>query len=420
MENSLLTQSTSGSLNSISKFLAWLLVLCAVNQIFIFTPNLPQMVYYTVMIGLNILLITTNIGKPISISVGMWIFWLVMWLSILFNYDTLPAIFQAEERTISFCGVMLALGPWLLCKQLIELRLYIWKALNKCLLVMIMFSFLGRIGGFLPSDNNGYYLGCFAHSMILAPLAALVCLNCLHESVHGDKLMQKRIMGFCSVIALAVLLFASSRTSLVAVMVAVFTYLTYQVSGKSNVIIKNIIFFGIVLCIISFIAGGMLDGIKDKQKDGFDMEQMLQSRDDLWNARLTEIKKSPVFGIGSHSVSAEFIYADGKIEPGNAWLFAFSSMGIFSFLVLLGLVGNSFMQLRSDIKERKRSDSVLLISQVVFWAVYMNGEAHITAAGDFTYLYFWLVIGISLGIYRYLEPQSVNHELAEPETETSK
>ena len=420
MENSLLTQSTSDSLNSISKFLAWMLVLCAVNQIFIFTPSLPQMLYYAVMIVLNGVLLFMNMGKPMSLGGGMWLFWILMWLSIVVNYDTLPVVFRAEERTISFLGVMLVLGPWFLCQQLIHLRLYIWKALNKCLFVMIMFSFLGRIGGFLPSDNNGYYLGCFAHSMILAPLAALVCLNCLHESITSEKLSQKRFMGICSAAALAVLFFASSRTSLLSVFIAIFTYMTYQVSGKSSVVIKNLIFFCIILGIISFFAGSMLEGIRNKQKDGLDMAQVIESRESLWDARVSEIKSAPVFGIGSHSVKAEFIDAKGKVEPGNAWLFAFSSMGIFSFLALLSMVGNSFLLLRRDIIERKRGISVLLISQIVFWAFYMNGEAHITAAGDFTYLYFWLVIGIGLGIYRYLEPETSENNNEKPQTVPSK
>ena len=374
------------------------------------------MLYYAVMIMLNVILLFMNMGKPLSLGGGMWAFWGLMWLSIAVNYNKLPAIFKAEERTIAFLGVMLVLGPWFFCKQLIHLRLYIWKALNKCLFVMIMFSFVGRLGGFLPSDNNGYYLGCFAHSMILAPLSGLVCLNCLHESMKSEKVLQKRIYGFCSVIALAVLFFASSRTSLISVFLAIFTYMTYQVSGKNTVIIKNLIFFCIILGIISIFVGGMLDGIHNKQKDGFDMAQVIESRESLWDARVSEIKSSPIFGIGSHSVNTEFIDSNGKIEPGNAWLFTFSSMGIFSFLALLSMVGIAFLQLRRDIFDRKRPDSVLLISQVVFWAAYMNGESHITAAGDFTYLYFWLVIGIGLGIFRYLEPEKIDSENEKAQT----
>ena len=31
---------------------------------------------------------------------------------------------------------------------------------------------------------------------------------------------------------------------------------------------------------------------------------------------------------------------------------------------------------------------------MVFFAVYMNAEAHITASGDYTYAYSWLIIAL--------------------------
>ena len=390
------------SLNSMTRLLAWMLVLCAVNNIFMYTPFFPQMLYYAVMIMLNGLLLFTNMSKPTSVGVGMWLFWIIMWVSILLNYNTLPAVFRAEQRTVAFFGAIMALGPWFLCRQLVELRLYIWESLNKCLFFMIMLSFLGKLGGFLPSDNNGYYLGCFAHSMILAPLSALVCLNCLHKSVSGKELKEQRFWGGCSVAAFAVTLFASSRTSLISVVFAAFIYFTFQISRKSGAMVKNILLFAVILSIISSAVGGLLTGIKDKQANSQELRQVMSSREDLWNARFQEIKESPLFGVGSHSVKIEYTDKDGKVEPGNAWLFAWSSMGIFSLLVLLGMVANSFFNLRSDIQENRREISALLLAQVSFFALYMNGEAHITAAGDFTYLYFWLLIGIALGIRQYL------------------
>ena len=379
------------------KLLVVVLALCALNNIFRFGIYFPTMLYYAIMISANLLLILFCIGRNIHFNTRMMLFWLAMWLSIFVNYKEILPQYRVVERTISFGMVMACTGPFLKNTKLDEVRKMLLNLLNLGIFLLVLFSFAGYIFHFLPSDHQGFFLGATHHSMILGAVAGISTLNCLHEALLSRKPLRRNIFLFAFLASFIVALLASSRVSVGSAGCAAVAYFALNFKGQYSSTVKYVLLFVIIGFILLQFTGDITGGIRKKMGDEVSIETLTATRAQRWQNRLNEIKHSPIFGVGAHSIRLEYcegesISHDGKIEPGNAWLFIFSSMGIFAFLLFCSMLLKPIFYFWKN--ARPHTDAVLLFSQVVFFAVYINAEAHITASGDFTFLYFWLLIAL--------------------------
>lgn len=97
-----------------------------------------------------------------------------------------------------------------------------------------------------------------------------------------------------------------------------------------------------MLAILAVLTAGIwwpyTERIRSKMEGGKIAGSLTRSRDDLWDARMTEFKGFPIFGVGFATVKPDYAKTNkvnletGTIEPGSSWLFLLSSMGITGFL----------------------------------------------------------------------------------------
>lgn len=334
-----------------------------------------------------------------KLGLSMWLFWCIMWLSILINGNDIPDFFRSEQRTIAFALITLGVGPFFFGKECLIARRYLLNILNLELLTITILSFLGYVLRFLPMDGQGFYLGCTPHSMILGVVSGLSALICLHELLHRTNTSRRRWCWCCCFIACTIVsMLAASRISLGSLCCAALAYVGVTNKGNYGKGVGFLLMLGIVGGIALQFSGDVTAGLQTKMQYSQDDGNIFSSRTMIWQARLDEIKESPIWGIGAHTVRDDYylmygLPGNGQVEPGNAWLYVFSSMGIFSFLIFAYLMISPVIYF--GFHSKAGTDGVLLFSLLLFMAIYMNAEAHITAAGDITCLYGWLLVAIA-------------------------
>jgi len=375
--------------------LSFFLAVVIVNQISRTAFRLPMSIYYAVLIAIGGLVLVR--ASPLKANMKMFLLWGCMWVSILFNINTIPPIYKVSYRTLSFFLVMLAFGPFFNNERLFVFRIKMLNHLNLLLLGLTILCFFGKIAGGGGSDANGYYYGFSIHPMVLGSVAGCTFVNCLHEAAEAGTRKSAQIWVFLSCIALLTGFLASSRVSLGASCCGAVVYLLKRYRGHYGQGFLFVGAFAVAMVICMQFEVDFWGGIRNKIGPKISIHEIASSREVKWNDRLAEFRHSPIFGVGAHSINPEVaedtdgLYT-GMVEPGNAWLFFLSSMGILGFLAFSILFWPPVWCLWRFSKSR--SDGTLLLAQLVFYGVYMNAEAHITSAGDYTYAYAWLVIAL--------------------------
>ena len=385
-------------LSGVTDKLCILLSVVYLNQLFRLTPNPPQMIYYGVVIALNCLILAMAMRKGFAPWRPMWFFWFLMWVSIMMNLEEDIAVFKAPYRTISFFVVQLVVAPFFRSRLLTIIRMRIFDILNSLILFMAMLSFLGWIFHFFPSDNNGYYLGCTWHSMDLAAIMGIATIYAMHCVVFTRRQLKTRnIYIVCFSASFLVMLLSSSRTTLISCTIALLVYWGCGSSQSIARIIKPALLICLMLYGLSLAFPDAFQGVLRKsmsKSNEVTMASFTSSRAAIWNSRIQEIKEYPFFGTGAHTVRYDRFGRNGQIEPGNAWLYIFSSMGIFQFILFCHMMSKALMHCRAFAKPGRKSSFILAV--LVYFCLYMVGEAHITAAGEFTCVYFWLLISVAI------------------------
>ena len=380
-------------------FALWGIALVTLSQIFTIGFHLSTIQYYGIIALLNIVVLGLTDIHSIKANVDMWVFWLLMWLSIIVNFFDIPQEFQSIPRTISFCLLIIGVGPFFKSPNLLFIKRYLLNIINLGLLFFTLLSFVGYVLHFLPKDNQGYYLGCIDHSMTLGAIAAFTALNCLHEIIKAKPKTPRQRFFICSFVAsVLVTMLAASRTSIGSLGCAAVSYLALTFRGQYVNAVKLVLVFVIVAFIALQFTGSVTEGVESKIEYSAYHKSVIYTRQQAWADRWNEIKHHPIFGVGAHSIRYDLTTINdfskkGQVEPGNAWLFVFSSMGIFAFLLLFVMFFRSMSYLWFN--SPPKTDGSLIFAQLCFLAVYMNAEAKITSAGSFIYIYTWLILAIA-------------------------
>jgi O-antigen ligase len=383
------------------RWLCALLALCVLNFFCQYGIRMPMMVYYFAMGSLNVLIFVFGARRGFSLKPAMWLFWGLMWISVLVNAPEIPPQFRAVERTISFALVLIGIGPFFLGEHFFVMRREILSYLNLGILFITLLSFAGYIFGFGSRSHQGFYQGATHHSMILGAFAGISMLNCLYEAMISSQKRYQFFCLICSVTSLVTGILASSRISLASCICGVISMLALNYRGRYGKTIPKIIVFLFIGLVFLHFSGDVGFGLRQKHHgQELSLETLSSTRKGLWNDRLSEIKHEPLFGVGAHTIRAEYCLSEhsqittagGTIEPGSAWLYIFSSMGVFAFLCFCVIILEPLYRIWKQGKTN--SLGVILFSQLVFFSVYMCAEAHITASGDFTFIYCWLLIAL--------------------------
>lgn len=382
-----------------SKIILYLSVIIALSNSLCFKIPVPQAAYYGWFAFIGLI----GLFSRARFNVTMVLFIIACVLSILTN--DVPSIFQAEYRLISFCLVILAIGPLNEGDTSNEFKWKLYGLLNKVIIVGTLISFLGYLAHIPLFYGWSGFNGFTNHSMTMSSIGGISSLLCfklfLDETNNPSTTFIKKwgLLG-ASVASILVSFLGASRAALGATFVAVFFYLWFYLDNVGK-FMKYLLVTLLLVTASSPIWYSYTETVREKTEARDAMGGQFSSRDDMWNARKAEFESSPVFGIGFSSVdlkkSADSVRANGGIEPGTSWFFMLSSVGLFGTLCFSILILWPIFKYMSNAK--RYSPQLLLVITLLLWrSIHLFAEGYIMAAGDFSFLHVWILIALANAI----------------------
>lgn len=374
--------------------------LIAVSSVIGFMPNISP-IYYSTM-GVT-LLYNIFISKKYSFNLPIILIIVASIISNLINNP--PQYFQSWERLILFIIIAGVVSPLIQTNYFNRLRsnLFYWSLKIAVIISIIsfIFYFLGinymtRGGEILFS--TGRFGGLTNHSMILSPLASLSSLYVFNILINKkNKNTQTAILFIVFFISFMVLLIGASRSSLLAMILGIIYIILKHYKNKLSSIIKVIIKISLIGFLLYPLWGGYLAGVIDKQNKNIERGGIMTSRDTKWDARIYEIKTSPIVGVGYSAILPDsgdyFDIQNGQVEPGTSWGAVFSMLGLLGFLPFIYLFISTYI---NTWKNKNNYLSSLIGSILTFFAIHMQAEGYVFGAGGYMFYLFWLLIGVSV------------------------
>lgn len=366
--------------------------LAAVNQVVGFTPSIPSVFYYVILIGYAFYCLCTKH----SLNGVLAAFLLYVPIGILLTQPN--SQFKPWERYILFSLMLIANSPLLQGNKNILYRSRILRIiLFSCAFLGIgsfFCRFLGINYGSLGLNETGVGLfgGLTNHSMLLGPIAGIGSLY-MSTMWYNTKRKIFILLAFCCLLSV---MFSASRSSLMATVVANIVML-YKMSGTGSRFLK----IGVILAVIGSLTfplwGGALDDVVAKQNANVEAGGSFESRSSKWEARIEEFQSDPLFGVGFASVDLSNVKAmddtngdSGVVETGSSWLCIFSMTGLIGAFLLLPVFYKSFI---TAWKSRTKYASVVVGLLVLFY-VHMVAEGYVLAGGSFLAFCLWLSVGV--------------------------
>ncbi|MUP44556.1 hypothetical protein E0K83_02195 [Gramella sp. BOM4] len=340
-----------------------------------------------------ILFVYLFIGKT---QLNLLMVWLILagFLSIFFN--KIPEFFKPYERLVALIILVGVIGPLILNSPLSKFRFLLFRNVKILLVSLTAVSFLGILIGVSWMYGRGGFAGLFNHSMMLGPMAAIALLISLDWGFReSNKKIRFSFYGLAG-ISFITCVASGSRSALLAGICGVLYFLY-----KTN---KNQLFSFIkIVCLIGFLGSisfplwsDFTGRIIDKMEYANENDNLFVTREFLWESRILEFERSPVYGIGFGSVDTtlndKFNKEEGTIEPGSSWLVVLSMVGLLGFIPLIILILKLFVFIHKN--ENLQSDLALLGALLTFYLVHMFAEGYIFSAGSGLFFMFWLTLGI--------------------------
>ena len=365
-----------------------------------------QALFFGLFYVLFLLLIISN--KGLHIRPSFLIFLCVCEFSILVN--PIPSFATPQLRLVIFLPFVILFCA-ISSNILVDFKRYLFiTILFFCTIGGVISNFMYMFSIALP-DGRGVFYGIFRHSMVLGPIAGIGSLFCLYLS----KISKGHFRGISLVlffICLVTTAISGSRSAFIATLIGGGVFMSHFL--KKMKLILLILGVGS----LSFFSGRLtfMRNIQAKQDYLVNYrEGTFSTRDFLWDALLEEIRESPFSGSGFCYSSRLSDIDSGGVEPGSSWLFAWSTLGLFGFmLVIFFFFGTLFKGIK---KIRNNPFHALCISVLSFLMFHTSAEGYMFSAGNLFCLITWLTLGVNLDNIEHFYDNHSTQSL--PETEAS-
>lgn len=356
-----------------------------------FLPYIPELVGYGIMM-LMAVYIFSKFKHVDGLMTGM-----IVYLALNILICKPDPVFNSWMRLGFFGLLLVCVSPLVQGEQLREVR---HKTLNATLWILAMLTvasffcrFLGinYMWGGQPGSYNtaGLFGGLFNQSMMLGPLAGASAVFMAYKAFEANK-KERKLYIYATLMCLAAVFFSASRSALMCSMAGVLVTLM-KASGGSQRFLKIMTVAMLVGAVTFPLWGGVTDAMMEKANANIEAGGFTTSRDEKWNARITEFESSPVFGIGYPSVNPNLddVGFGGVVEPGTSWLAILSMTGIVGFVLFFSI----FYKAYKACNRMCRREDALYLGLLALFAVHMMAEGYVFAAGGFLCFILWLVIG---------------------------
>jgi len=342
--------------------------------------------FYYISLGISFLLLIP-FSKVLKLNFKILVFLLILLITIFLN--DIPDYYRPYQRFISFIFLICLVGPFLLNFRLIYFR-------NSLFNYFMFFTILSQIVTFIffltnnpiAFDRSGFR-GLYTHSMVLGPMSAICCLYIIYRIKSNKNTLFKVFLTVFLTISFLNLLLASSRSALLAFIISLLLLVYYFATSK-----KQLISFFLVILVSGFLLFPTMtiftEGLQIKNNYGFDSENLLISRESLWQYRIDEFLSSPLYGIGFSNDTRLNDIILGTVEPGSSWLVLLSMTGIIGFLSFI-IILSSFVKI---FKYSKSLEIQFFAAVLIFFSIHFFAEGYLLAAGSGLCFTFWLILGL--------------------------
>lgn len=367
--------------------------LAAVNQVVGFTPQIPSVAYYAILILYAFYCLTFL--RSVNVFFALFLLYVPLELSVMQP----NSIFKPWERYVLFALVMVCVSPLLQGNKCQMRRSRIFKIILFSCAFLGVGSFFARFlginynyGAYSQTFTFGTFGGLTTFSMMLGPIAGI---GSLYMMALWYK-TKKRWYMIGSICCMFAVLFSASRSALMATL-AGNVLMLYKMSGTGSRFMKYGVMITLVASVTFPLWGGALDDVIAKNESNIEAGSVFDSRSEKWDARTKEFKDNPLLGVGFASIDpnasdiSESTMSSGVVEPGSSWLCIFSMTGLIGALLLFPVFYRAFATAWCG-----RSEVASVITGVLtFFYVHMFTEGYVLSGGSFLTLCLWLTIGVA-------------------------
>ncbi len=238
-------------------------------------------------------------------------------------------------------------------------------------------------------NTAGVFSGLFNHSMTLAPIASIAAIMLTYKYMQRKNLLYAAMGLFC----IGCVLIAASRIAFVAMLVSLIVTVYYAADDRRDFIKHSLIAFILIICTLPFWDRAT-QKLQNKQKSNIELGGIFASRMPKYEARIFEITKSPLTGVGFCAIDEEsgdeYNKRTGVIEPGSSWLCIASMTGIIGFIIFFTI----FAKRISITRKSKARSKAMILGLLTFFSIHFMAEGYIFAGGSPLCFIFWMVLGV--------------------------
>lgn len=374
-----------------TNILVLLFIFAELTRVVGFLPFISGALFYGIIIIYALhCLINTKSFEPIYLV-------LILFIPIQILITSPNSMFSPWQRYFIFALIIVTSSGFCRSETLREERNRIFEIICFSCAFIGVGSFFARFLGInfmmIYSDATdlsraGVFGGLASHSMLLGPVAGVGTIYTINKFFKNKNLL----ILFCSIMCMASVLFATSRSGFISTIVAILVYLCLKASNFAKLFNYLVVIFIALACTMPLWEGAM-SGLREKQNRNVYAGSTFSSRDDKWNQRLEEFKSSPVLGYGFVSVDPankdNSIGGGGEsLEPGSSWLSVLSMTGFIGCV----LIGSIYVLAIAAVYKNSRKP--LLLSILVLLSINMFTEGYIFFGGSFLCFMFWITVGV--------------------------
>lgn len=378
-------------------WLSFLIVILPFGRVIKFLPDIPVFIYYGVLLLAGIICFSKGENRFNKTAIFFIFFCAV---SLISNY--VDPRYKAWERLFSLCCIILAVGP-LFTNRFADLtrknciKYACWLSIIICLISFVLFFTAKSL---TYTERGNLYGGITVHSMTLSPIAAIGFIYTLQYYFNKQKSMRLFSKITCIIVILICLfncVVAGSRSALLSLIIASLSLLWFLMRNNKRLFFKYLSIITLSTVLTTPLWWKYTETIQSKMEFSESQGSLLTTRQGKWDARVEEIKKNPIVGYGFGTVDAP-VSEKGTVEPGNGWLFVWSSSGIFAFICFCLVYYRSFYNCINN----KNNLSYFLFALLVFFALHLNAEGYSISSGNVLCFILWLCLGIAYNLkYKY-------------------
>lgn len=379
--------------DGLAKLLAIAMVLCTLAGFFNFYE------LYYVVLGISFIWMLFYVREFKMGDKASILFLIACMFSILFNVN-IPSYFRVWPRFLLYFAVVLVVGPLFVSPFVNKLRSkLLFYTLDLCVLLSVA-SFIGYFFGInymtrkgdLLEIGVGSFSGFMIHSIYLGLFAGLAATYALMR-VLSETTIRKRVLWFVYLLCcMGACVLSASRNGVLSGIVGCLTVLFSWFRDKKSKAV-TLLFFIALLGVVTFpVWGGLTDFLVKKQLGNNEMGGVIYSRQAKINARITEFKRSPIYGIGFCVIDPSLDVVNttnGQIEPGSSWLEIASMTGIIGFVLFLTIC---IKALRRAWNNEDKSKSCAFLALLAAFMAHMIFEGWILAPHSIMVVTLWLVV----------------------------